>query len=93
MSTGSVFAGLVMHRTGKYKLLNLTFGIFPFIATILIRKMRVDSGPLQLWLSIVRLRCAYNNMHPLKCAIDSARVRERRGASDYAHRPSRPPAR
>ena len=42
-----------MHRTGKYKLINLICGIFPFIATGLITLMREDSGPLQLWLSIV----------------------------------------
>ncbi|KAG0696122.1 major facilitator superfamily domain-containing protein [Suillus ampliporus] len=55
MPTGSLFAGWMMHRTGKYKLLNLTFGFFPFIATTLIALMREDSGPLQKWLSIIPL--------------------------------------
>lgn len=45
-----------MHRTGKYKKLNMIFGIFPFIATVLLSMMREDSPSLQLWLSIVSLR-------------------------------------
>ncbi|EGN96457.1 hypothetical protein SERLA73DRAFT_186194 [Serpula lacrymans var. lacrymans S7.3] len=55
MSIGSLFAGYLMHRTGKYKLLNLTFGILPFIGIVLITFMREDSGPLQMWLSIIPL--------------------------------------
>ncbi|KAJ7142080.1 vacuolar amino acid permease [Mycena crocata] len=55
MSTGSVFAGWVMHRTGRYKKLNLVFGIFPFIGAVLISLMREDSGPIQSWLSIIPL--------------------------------------
>jgi hypothetical protein len=43
----------MMHRTGKYKLINLIFGAFPFIGITLITLMREDSGPLQMWLSIV----------------------------------------
>ncbi|KAG2131250.1 major facilitator superfamily domain-containing protein [Suillus bovinus] len=53
MSTGSLFAGWIMHRTGKYKLLNIIFGFFPFIGITLITLMREDSGPLQMWLSII----------------------------------------
>lgn len=44
-----------MHRTGKYKLINLIFGFFPFIGITLITLLRKDSGPLQMWLSIVPL--------------------------------------
>lgn len=55
MSAGSLFAGWMMHRTGKYKLINLIFGFFPFIGITLITLMREDSGPLQMWLSIVPL--------------------------------------
>ncbi|KAG0701578.1 major facilitator superfamily domain-containing protein [Suillus ampliporus] len=55
MSTGSLFAGWMMHRTGKYKLMNLIFGVFPFIGITLITLMREDSGPLQMWLSIIPL--------------------------------------
>jgi hypothetical protein len=54
MSTGSVFAGWMMHRTGRYKKINLIFGIFPFVGAVLISRMREDSGPIQAWLSIVR---------------------------------------
>ena len=43
-----------MHATGRYKTLNLIFGTFPFIGTVLIYRMREDSGPIQSWLSIVR---------------------------------------
>lgn len=55
MSAGSLFAGWMMHRTGRYKLLNLIFGVFPFIGITFITLMRADSGPLQMWLSIVPL--------------------------------------
>ncbi|PCH38509.1 vacuolar amino acid permease [Wolfiporia cocos MD-104 SS10] len=55
ISCGSLFAGWVMHRTGKYKRLNLIFGLFPFAAAILISLMREDSPPAQLWLSIIPL--------------------------------------
>ncbi|KAJ3835167.1 vacuolar amino acid permease [Lentinula raphanica] len=53
MSLGSVFAGWMMHRTGKYKLINMIFGIFPFIGTILISRIREDSGWIQSWFSII----------------------------------------
>lgn len=43
----------MMHRTGKYKLINLIFGACPFIGITLITLLREDSGPLQMWLSIV----------------------------------------
>ncbi|KAJ7729775.1 vacuolar amino acid permease [Mycena metata] len=55
MSTGSVFAGWMMHRTGRYKKINLIFGIFPFVGAVLISLMREDSGPIQSWLSIIPL--------------------------------------
>jgi len=55
MSTGSIFSGWVMHRTGKYKLLNTVFGCFPFIAAILIITMNENSSPARLWLSIIPL--------------------------------------
>lgn len=54
MSTGSVFAGWVMHKTGKYKLLNLIFGFFPFIGATAICLINEDSGFIQTWFSIVR---------------------------------------
>ncbi|KAJ6567003.1 vacuolar amino acid permease [Mycena capillaripes] len=55
LSTGSVFAGWMMHKTGRYKAINLIFGIFPFVGAVLISRMREDSGPLQSWLSIIPL--------------------------------------
>ncbi|KAF9228964.1 vacuolar amino acid permease [Gyrodon lividus] len=55
MSMGSLFAGWMMHRTGKYKLINLIFGFFPFIGIVLIMFMKETSGSLQMWLSIIPL--------------------------------------
>ncbi|THH21242.1 hypothetical protein EUX98_g8426 [Antrodiella citrinella] len=53
ISLGSLFAGWMMHRTGKYKVLNVVFGLCPFVATILLSLMREDSPSVQLWLSIL----------------------------------------
>ncbi|KAJ7932767.1 vacuolar amino acid permease [Mycena leptocephala] len=55
MMTGSVFAGWMMHKMGRYKAINLIFGIFPFVGAVLISRMQEDSGPLQSWLSIIPL--------------------------------------
>ncbi|KAG8927122.1 hypothetical protein FRC02_008448 [Tulasnella sp. 418] len=55
MSLGSVFAGYMMHRTGKYKLLNVTFGILPTIAALLIARLRTDSYLVTQWISIIPL--------------------------------------
>lgn len=59
MSAGSMFAGWMMHKTGKYKLMNMIFGIFPFVGIMLILFMREDSPPLQMWLSIIP--CGFGN--------------------------------
>jgi len=56
MPIGSVIAGWAMHRTGKYKAINLIFGILPFIAGVLITRIKEDSGLMQSWFSIVSLR-------------------------------------
>ena len=53
MSCGSLFAGWMMHRTGKYKMINLIFGIFPFVAAVSISLLREDSNWFQMWFSIV----------------------------------------
>jgi len=53
MSMGSIFAGWFMHRTGKYRAITLTFGIFPFVAAMLVTTLREDSSPARLWFSIV----------------------------------------
>ncbi|EPS98348.1 hypothetical protein FOMPIDRAFT_1061393 [Fomitopsis schrenkii] len=55
ISCGSLFAGWVMHKTGRYKMLNIIFGMFPFVAAILLSRMHEDSPPFQLWFSIIPL--------------------------------------
>ena len=55
LSLGSLFAGYMMHRTGRYKTINAIFGCFPFIGATLIATMRVDADPIRTWLSIVSL--------------------------------------
>ncbi|KZT19182.1 MFS general substrate transporter [Neolentinus lepideus HHB14362 ss-1] len=55
VSTGSLFAGWMMHKTGKYKMINLIFGICPFIGAVLVSTMNVDSNPVHLWVGIVPL--------------------------------------
>ncbi|KAH9890458.1 vacuolar amino acid permease [Cubamyces lactineus] len=55
VSCGSLFAGWYMHRTGKYKRLNLTFGFFPFVSATLIALMRENSPPIHQWLAILPL--------------------------------------
>ncbi|KAF9517954.1 hypothetical protein BS47DRAFT_1290213 [Hydnum rufescens UP504] len=55
MSLGSLFAGWIMQRTGKYKTLNVVFGIFPTASAVLIANLKIDSSPLTQWLSIVPL--------------------------------------
>ncbi|KAJ7119134.1 vacuolar amino acid permease [Mycena epipterygia] len=57
MSTGSVFAGWMMYKTGRYKTLSLVFGIFPFVGAVLISRMPTNSGSgsLQSWFSIIPL--------------------------------------
>ncbi|KAJ7494256.1 hypothetical protein B0H11DRAFT_2227682 [Mycena galericulata] len=44
-----------MHRTGRYKKINLMFGIFPFVDAVFISLIREDSGPIHSWLSIIPL--------------------------------------
>ncbi|KAF4615525.1 hypothetical protein D9613_003503 [Agrocybe pediades] len=55
MSTGSLFAGWMMHTTGRYKTINLIFGAFPFVGAVLIYHIKETSGPLQSWFSIIPL--------------------------------------
>jgi hypothetical protein len=56
-----MFAGWMMHRTGRYKMINLIFGCLPFIAGILITMMKEDSPPAQLWLSIVGIALLFTS--------------------------------
>ncbi|KAJ7069283.1 MFS general substrate transporter [Mycena amicta] len=53
LSAGSLFAGWIMHRTGRYKNLNLIFGLLPFFGVTFISLLREDSGWIQSWLSII----------------------------------------
>ncbi|TFK45918.1 vacuolar amino acid permease [Heliocybe sulcata] len=55
ISTGSLFAGWMMHKTGKYKMINLIFGICPFIGAVLVSTMKENSNPVHLWVGIVPL--------------------------------------
>ncbi|PVG01894.1 hypothetical protein CPB86DRAFT_698295 [Serendipita vermifera] len=55
MSLGSLFAGWMMHRTGKYKVLNVVFGIFPTLAAVLIASLTVESSEWLQWLSLIPL--------------------------------------
>ncbi|KAF7314965.1 Vacuolar amino acid permease [Mycena indigotica] len=54
-SLGSVFAGVMMHWTGRYKVVNIVFGCFPFFGAVMLSRMSMSSGSLQSWLSIVPL--------------------------------------
>ncbi|KAL4065072.1 major facilitator superfamily domain-containing protein [Scleroderma citrinum] len=55
MSSGSLFAGYMIHWTGKYKMINLIFGLFPFMGSLLITSIHENSGFFQSWLSIAPL--------------------------------------
>ncbi|KAF9463425.1 vacuolar amino acid permease [Collybia nuda] len=53
ISTGSLFAGWMIRKTGKYKTLNMIFGILPLTAAVLLMRMREESSQAHLWLSII----------------------------------------
>lgn len=53
MSCGSLFAGWYMRKTGKYKMINVVFGILPTAAAVMIATLREDSDVFRKWLSIV----------------------------------------
>lgn len=55
MSLGSLFAGWMMHRSGRYKRMNLILGILPFVGATLIYQLREDSSFIQSWFSIIPL--------------------------------------
>jgi MFS family permease len=55
MSLGSLFAGWMMHRTGKYKALNIVFGILPTIAAFNIARLTENSSQFQQWFTIIPL--------------------------------------
>lgn len=53
ISMGSLFAGWMMHKTGKYKMINLIFGFFPVIGVVALCFLNENSGFIQSWFSIV----------------------------------------
>ncbi|KAG6836131.1 hypothetical protein H0H93_011051 [Arthromyces matolae] len=53
ISLGSLFAGYMMHRMGRYKVINLTFGWFPFIGASMVASLRKDSSAFLTWFGIV----------------------------------------
>ncbi|KAK2460722.1 hypothetical protein APHAL10511_007192 [Amanita phalloides] len=55
VSIGSMFAGWMIHYTGDYKVIDLIFGVFPFIGATLITGISESSGFVQSWLSIIPL--------------------------------------
>ncbi|KAI0345438.1 MFS general substrate transporter [Trametopsis cervina] len=55
MSMGSLFAGWMMHRTGRYRTLTLVCGFLPFLSTLMIASMKETSHLLLLWLGIFPL--------------------------------------
>jgi len=55
MSFGSLFAGWMLKKTGKYKALNVIFGIFPTAAAIMIANLHMNSPILAQWISIIPL--------------------------------------
>ncbi|KAI5982815.1 major facilitator superfamily domain-containing protein [Pisolithus albus] len=69
MSCGSLFAGYMMHRTGRYKMINILFGFSPFVGCLLITFIRENSGPLQSWLSIIPL--GFGNAVVLQTTLDN----------------------
>lgn len=46
-------ASWLMHRSGKYKTINLVFGILPLCGVIPLIFLREDSEFLQKWFSVV----------------------------------------
>ncbi|KAF4615064.1 hypothetical protein D9613_003476 [Agrocybe pediades] len=55
ISGGSLFAGWMMKRYGRYKTMNMVFGILPFCAALLMTQMKKDSNPVILWFTIMPL--------------------------------------
>lgn len=53
-NTGLSFPRWMMHRTGRYKTLNLVFGIFPTFAAATIASLDRDSNQFLQWFAVVR---------------------------------------
>ncbi|KIJ29228.1 hypothetical protein M422DRAFT_61856 [Sphaerobolus stellatus SS14] len=55
LSSGSVFAGWILRKTGRYKQLINIFGIFPFFALLSMTQLSKESSPFWQWICIVPL--------------------------------------
>ncbi|KAF8511905.1 major facilitator superfamily domain-containing protein [Hysterangium stoloniferum] len=55
MSTGSLFAGWIMSTTGKYRIMDMVFGICPAIATMLLTRLNENSAIFTQWFTIIPL--------------------------------------
>jgi len=55
MSAGSLFAGYMLKKTGKYRVLVNTFGILPALTGLALARIKTDSWPITQWISIVPL--------------------------------------
>ena len=53
----------MMHKTGKYRVLTLICGIFPFVSAVMIATMRENSHPLLQWLGIVGHDTSKSGIH------------------------------
>ncbi|KAF7981055.1 hypothetical protein HWV62_35520 [Athelia sp. TMB] len=83
MSFGSLFAGWMMHKTGRYKTINLVFGSFPFLAGVLISMMREDSPAAQQWLSIIPL--GFGNAVVFQTMLSTSNLNADSSAVAHAH--------
>ncbi|KAF8312574.1 MFS general substrate transporter [Cantharellus anzutake] len=55
MALGSLFAGWMIKKTGKYKVLNVIFGICPTITAFLIANLQMNSSSWAQWFNIIPL--------------------------------------
>ncbi|KAB5594833.1 MFS transporter [Ceratobasidium theobromae] len=69
ISLGSFFAGWYIARTGRYKNLEDSFGLFPFVATLLIYCLREDSSEFEQWFSIIPM--GFGNSVILQTTLNS----------------------
>ena len=74
----------MMHKTGRYRMLTLICGIFPFVSAVMIATMREDSHPLLQWLSIVRHN-VLKDFFALTVRLSvPSRLRQRRRSANHA---------
>lgn len=93
MSIGSLFAGWAIHRTGRYKMLQLVCGTFTFAAALMLVRLNEDSGWVAKWFSILpagfgnavvlqtTLSMLYHPLSASKCSSALSRSRTARTCS------------